>query len=63
MPAEPTPEQVPVLSADCTHVLHDEGLELEGGKVTLVPLHHLARVLELKGVSRVLPPTEHHEEA
>lgn len=55
-------ELIPVFSAACTHVLHDEGLVIEGGKVTHVPHSHLARVLELQGVSRVLPPTETPEE-
>lgn len=56
------PDLVPVRSEAMTHVLHAEGLELVGGRVTYIPLNHLARVLELQGVSRVLPPTETPEE-
>lgn len=50
-----------VRSSACTHVLPDEGLVLEGGRETEIPTRHLARVLQLDGVSAVLPTTPEPE--
>lgn len=49
------PAEALVHSADCTHILPDEGLVLEGGKDTPIPTKHLARALALPGVTEVTP--------
>jgi len=54
----PTPKTVFVLSSECTHVLPDEGLVLDGGAVTEIPAIHLGRVLQLAGVAETHPVKE-----
>jgi hypothetical protein len=62
-----SPKNIPaatvrVLSQDCTHILSDQGLVLEGGAVTEIPAQHLARVLALPGVVQVdFEPTPEKE--
>jgi len=51
----PKEKTVFVRSSECTHVLPDEGLVLEGGAVTEIPEKHLSRVLALQGVTQFNP--------
>lgn len=45
-----------VISRDMTHELPDQGLTLEGGRITPIPAEHLDHVLTLPGVALVDSP-------
>lgn len=51
----PKEKTVFVRSSECTHVLSDEGLVLEGGAVTEIPEKHLTRALTFPGVTQFNP--------
>lgn len=55
MAQKPDPKTVSVFSRDCTHVIHELGLEIAGGQSTEIPAQHLSRVLQLPGVVQLTP--------